>query len=100
MDNRRMGLHQKFKDLCPNVYHQAPPNTRMTYTAIRYNPTGRFAEFGDNNAYIKKWEYRVQVLTKDANEPLVEKILEMPFSRYVNYFPKDGLHQHTIHLFY
>ena len=98
----RLELHEKLKDLLgsDNVYYQPPSNIQMKYPAIRYTKK-RISKIVANDAsYQKNNLYEIIVISKMPDDPVIEKILDLPYSSYDNSHTADNLNHDVISLYY
>jgi hypothetical protein len=97
----RLKLHEKFKELLGsgNVYYQ-PPANGMQYPAIRYSISDIDIKRADDTAYLKTRCYEVIVISKTPDHPVIEKILELPHSRFSRHYIADGLNHDVLTLYF
>lgn len=97
----RLKLHEKFKELLgsENVYYQ-PPANGMQYPAIRYSLSDIDVKHADDTAYLKTRCYEVIVISKTPDHPVIEKILELPNSRFSRHYIADGLNHDVLTLYF
>jgi hypothetical protein len=90
---RRLDLHEVLCDALGsrNVYFQPPESKKLNYPAIVYNRQNRDVTPADNMAYIGKWVYQVVVIDKNPDSLIVERVADLPLTRYVRSFKSDNL---------
>lgn len=99
LKNRRLELDAIFKELCPNVYFEPPSTVRMSYPAIRYRRANVDTLFADNLPYKLTSGFEVTLITRDPDEPLIEKIASLPMCRFNRPYVAENLH-HFVYLIY
>ena len=70
-------LHQIF-DKPDQIYFQPPEGTKMVYPAIVYSRAKIDTLKADNKNYLTYDRYNVTYIHKDGDDPMVDKILELP----------------------
>ena len=83
-----------------NVYYQPPESYKMRYTAIKYSVNDIYNRNADDLKYSKKTRYEVVVISKKPDDPVIDKILELPYSSYDRHYNSDGLNHDVITLYY
>ena len=98
----REPLHAKFKELLSseNIYYQAPESQKMEYPCIRYSVNEIKSKKADNINYTNTKGYTVIVISKKPDNPVIDKILEMPMSSFDRHYVSDNLNHDVIKLFY
>ena len=99
---KRLELHSKFEELLgsKNVYYQPPASVNMTYPAIRYSKARIDSKHANNKKYLNKTLYEVIVIDSMPDNPVIEKLLELPCSVHDRWYPADGLNHDVIKLYY
>lgn len=98
----REGLHSLLQNLlgAPNVYYQSPSNVKMVYPAIRYELNDIYIAPADDTAYLKKRQYLITVIDKKPDNPVIDKILELPMSSFVRPYVADNLYHTVLSLYF
>lgn len=98
----REELHSLLKNILgsSNVYYQSPSNVKMVYPAIRYKLNDVYKVPADDVAYMKKRQYLLTVIDKEPDNPVIDKILELPMSSFVRAYPADNLSHTVLSLYY
>lgn len=93
----RLELHEKLVELIgnKNVYYQPPTNLMMKYPCIRYRQTDVDKFYADNKMYELYKKYEIIVLSKEPDHPVIDAILELPYTSFVNNYTSDGIN-HTV----
>lgn len=97
----RLKLQDKLEALLgtKNVYYQ-PPSNGMQYPAIRYSLSDIDIKHADDTAYFKTRCYEIIVISKTPDHPVIEKILELPHSRFSRHYVADGLNHDVLTLYF
>ena len=98
----RLDLHEKLKELLGSkeVYYQPPNNVKMDYPAIRYSLNDVFTHKADDSTYAKKKEYQIIVIDRTPDHPVIDKILDLPYSSYDRHYVSDNLNHDVISLYF
>lgn len=105
--SRRLKLHKTLCNIlaCPErgndcrVYYQPPSTVSMKYPAIVYALNGKEQRHADNRVYLSSDNYSVIVIDSNPDSELVDKIAELPMSRFNTSYAKDNLN-HTVYEIY
>lgn len=102
MANRRLELHEKLKLLLgnANVYYQPPENLKMQYPCIRYMREDIVGEHADNITYRQTNRYLLTVISKTPDNPVVEKLLDLPMCSFDVHYVSDGLNHDALIIYY
>lgn len=82
------------------VYYQTPDNRRMVYPAIVYSRKDIESRYADNAAYSLSYSYEIIVIDRKPDNPVVEKLLQLPYSSYDRSYKSDNLHHEVLTLYY
>ena len=98
----RLDLQTKLEELLgsTNVYYQPPTNTIMKYDAIRYKLLKKDSKFADDIRYKSMNCYDVIVISRLPDPPVVDGILELPYSSLNRYYVSDNLNHYSITLYF
>lgn len=83
-----------------NVYYQPPESTKLEYPAIVYSKDSIDKSFADNNGYIHNKSYEIIVIDKKPDNPVIDKILELPLSSFSRHYKSDNLNHDVIKLYF
>ena len=83
-----------------NVYHQPPSSKTMQYPAIRYSRKSIDPRYADNKKYLRKTCYELIVIDYDSNNPVIEKLLELPYCTYDRHYIASNLHHDVLTLYF
>ncbi len=98
----RLSLQDKLEKLLgsKNVYYQPPESVTMEYPAIRYSEAKIDIEYGDNLGYSKFKAYDIVVIDKLPDNPVIEKLLDEPYSSFDRHYVSDNMNHDIIRLYY
>ena len=102
MKQTRLTLQTKLEDLLgsKHVYYQPPENLKMEYPAIRYSKSDEEDIYANNIKYISMSVYDLVVIDKKPDNPVIKKLLELPYSEFDRHYVADGLNHDIIRIFY
>ena len=100
--DKRLLLHNKLKELIENdnVYYRPPENLKMQYPCIRYKRDKILSEHADNFAYRNANRYQIIVIDKKPDNPVIEKLLELPMCSFSAHYETDGLNHDVLSIYY
>lgn len=98
----RLDLQTKLEELLGNrnVYYNPPTNIKMNYDAIRYSKKNVSVNHANDKKYKKLNCYEITVISKKPDNPVVEKLLDLPYCSWDRYYPADNLHHDVLTLYY
>lgn len=82
------------------VYFQPPENLQIRYPCIIYSLTGFFQREADNKNYHRRREYSMTYITKNPDDPMVEKLEDLPFCGMGRPFTAENLHHYPYTIYY
>ena len=102
MKRTRLTLQTKLEDLLgsKHVYYQPPENLKMEYPAIRYSKSDEEDIYANNIKYLSMSVYDLVVIDKKPDNPVIKKLLELPYSKLDRHYEADGLNHDIIRIFY
>lgn len=83
-----------------NVYFQPPETVRMSYPCIVYQRNDEVNQFADNRPYVHDKQYILTVVDKNPDSAILDKIVELPRSRYDRHFTADNLNHDVFTIYY
>ena len=83
-----------------NVYYQPPETIKMDYPAIKYSKTNIRVNHANNSNYISKICYQIIVIDSKPDNPVIDKLLSLPYCTYNRYYKADGLNHDVFTLYY
>ena len=97
----REELQAKLEDLLgsENVYYQPPENLKINYPAIIYSK-GKIAKTHANNkGYRMNTQYDITVVDRRPDNPVIQKLLEMPYCSYDRHYISDNLNHDVLTIY-
>lgn len=98
----RQNLQTKLEELLGsrNVYYQPPASKKMNYTAIRFSTKKIDFRHANNAVYSKLNCYELIVIATRPEDPVIEKIMELPYCSYDRHYDADNLSHDVFTLYY
>lgn len=97
-ENLQSDLEKLFE--CRHVYYNPPDNLTMEYPAIRYSLSDIDSKYANNKLYAGFKCYDIVVIDKESDNPVIEKLLNLPYSSFERHYISDNLNHDIIRLFY
>ncbi len=82
------------------VYFEPPENLRLQYPCLVYGISRVNARYADNRLYIACRGYDAVLITKNPDDPVWEKMLDLPMCRLDRRYMADNLHHFAYELYY
>ena len=83
-----------------NVYYQPPENVKMSYPAIRYTKNDIVGDYADDKTYKNTKKYEISVIDKSPDNPVIDKLLELPYCSFARHYKADNLNHDVLTLYY
>ena len=98
----RLELQNKLETIldAKHVYYQPPESIKMEYPAIRYSKSNMDNKFADDIKYSSYNCYEIIVIDRTPDNPVIEKLLELPLCKYDRHYTSDGLNHDILTLYY
>ncbi len=98
----RLELQTKLEEISgtKHVYFTPPPSLKMEYPAIRYKRGKIDTRYADNKKYISMTRYDVTVISRRPMDPLVDKIMELPYCTHDRDYESDNLYHVSMTLYF
>lgn len=98
----RLDLQNKLEELLEskNVYYQPPESLKMSYPAIRYSRDNIDKKVANNSTYLLINRYEIIVIDPKKDNPIIEKLLELPMCRFDRHYISDNLNHYAFTLYY
>lgn len=98
----RLNLQSELENLLGsrNVYYQPPENLKMEYPCIRYSKSDIQSFYANNKKYIYNNVYDLVIISKKPDDPVIRKILELPYTEFDRHYVSDNLNHDIIRIFY
>ena len=98
----RLELHSVFQELLgsSNVYYQPPESIKMRYDAIRYSKKTIDSKYANDRKYSMIDCYEVIVISRLPDNPVIKKLLSLPYCSYDRHYIADNLHHDVLTIYY
>lgn len=83
-----------------NVYYDPPTSLAMKYPAIRYSKSDIDTVYANNSTYKSTKRYEIIVIDKKADNPVIEKLLNLPYCSFDRHYKSDNLNHDVLILYY
>lgn len=99
--NSRIELHEKLCELLGsrNVYYQPPESVKIEYPAIVYSKNNIRSTFANGAAYSFSCRYELIVIDKKPDNPVVEKLLMLPYCSHDRTYKADNLNHDVLTIY-
>jgi hypothetical protein len=96
----RLDLQAIFEEILGsrNVYFSPPPSVQMSYPAIRYRLYAVEDNFANDTSYIRRPEYEAILIDKNPESPHFERILNLPYCRFVRSYVANNLNHFVFNI--
>ena len=98
----RLELHSVFQELLgsSNVYYQPPESIKMQYDAIRYSKKSIDSKYANDRKYSMTDCYEVIVISRLPDNPVIKKLLSLPYCNYDRHYIADNLHHDVLTIYW
>ena len=98
----RIELHSLLQELLgsSNVYYQPPESIKMQYDAIRYSKKTIESKYANDRKYLMRDCYELMVISRLPDNPVIKKLLELPYCSYDRHYIADNLHHDVLTIYY
>lgn len=98
----RLDLQSKLEELLGSrqVYYQPPETIKMEYPAIVYSKKSIRTTHANDHVYSKTNSYEIIVIDKRPDNPVIDKILELPYSSYDRSYKADNLNHDVLSIYF
>ena len=98
----RLELQKKLVELLGynHVYYQPPESLKIEYPAIVYSKSKIETKKANNATYSKRIRYDITVIDKRPDNPVIDKLMGLPYCSYDRQYKADGLNHDTLTLYY
>ena len=98
----RLELHSVLQELLgsSNVYYQPPESIKMQYDAIRYSKKNIASKYANDRKYSMTDCYEVIVISRLPDNPIIKKLLSLPYCSYDRHYVADNLHHDVLTIYY
>lgn len=99
--SKRLELHNLLLSIGgPNVYYQIPSNMVMKYPCIKYSMNNIDNKHADNLVYKQDTSYSITVMSKDADDKIVDNVSKLSGCRFDQRYVSDNIYHTVFNLYY
>lgn len=100
--SRRVELQSLLEDLLgvKHVYYQPPESLKLEYPAIVYSKSRIDKRSANDTAYNLNTRYELIVIDKRPDNPVIEKLLSLPYCSYDRPYVSDNLNHDVLTIYY
>lgn len=98
----RLDLQTKLEELLgsKNVYYRPPESVKIQYPAILYFKSKIDTKKANSSTYKKDVRYEVIVIDRRPDNPVIDKLLDLPYCSYDRPYESDNLYHDVFTLYY
>jgi hypothetical protein len=98
----RLELQSKLEELLGSrqVYYQYPESVKMEYPAIVYSKSNIRTINANDAKYSKINRYDITVISKKPDDPVLDRLLNLPYCSYDRHYVTDNLNHDTFILYF
>lgn len=98
----RLDLQYKLEELlgARHVYFQPPAPVTMEYPAIKYSKSRIDTKKANDSTYSKFTRYELIVISKKPEDPVIDKLLALPYCSFDRTYKADNLYHDVLTLYY
>ena len=98
----RVELQYKLEDLLGSrqVYYQPPETIKMEYPAIVSSNNRIDSTSADDASYLIRKQYEIIVISKSPDNPVIDKILQLPMCTFNRHYKSDNLNHDVFTLYF
>ena len=82
------------------TYFQPPEDVKLIYPCLIYTLQSLEHRTANDAKYNKYRRYTLLLISRDKDEPLVDKIEDLPFCSHQNHYVSDNLYHDAFTLYY
>lgn len=83
-----------------HVYYQPPEDLKIEYPAIIYSKSRIDTKKANDTTYKKDVRYDITVIDRKPDNPVINKLLDLPYCSYDRNYKSDNLNHDTMTLYY
>lgn len=83
-----------------HCYYQPPESLKLEYPAIVYSKSKIDTKRANNSMYSKKTRYEIIVIDKRPDNPVIDKLLQLPYCSYDRPYKSNNLNHDVLTLYY
>lgn len=101
-----MGTREELDDIIRetigsnNVYFQPPDNMKISYPCVVYELEGFWGKNADNRNYHRRRYYHMIYITRNPDDPVIEKLEDLPACAMGRPYDNDNLHHYPYTIYY
>ena len=98
----RLELQAKLEELLGmnHVYYNPPETLKLEYPAIVYSKSRIETRKANNSTYSKNTRYDITVIDRRPDNPVINKLLDLPYCSYDRSYRSDNLNHDVLSLYY
>lgn len=98
----RLELQAKLEELLgmKHVYYNPPETLKIEYPAIIYSKSKIETRKANNSTYSKFTRYDITVVDRRPDNPVIDKLMELPYCSYDRPYKSDNLNHDALSLYY
>lgn len=102
METKRTILQKKLEDFLEtkNVYFQPPESFKLKYPCVIYNLASTFPRFANNELYFDKDQYRLEIIDRNPDSALFQKMKRFRYARFERPFVANNLHHWVFNIYF
>lgn len=100
--SRRIELQKLLEDILgeKHVYYQPPESLKLEYPAIVYSKSRIDKRNANDSGYNLNTRYELIVIDKRPDNPVIEKLLSLPYCSYDRPYVSDNLNHDVLTIYY
>lgn len=83
-----------------NVYFQPPESVKLKYPCIIYSLNRLYNTFADDDVYNQSRGYRVTVLDKNPDSPIMDRVSKMQMCTFDRHYTSDNINHWAFTIYY
>lgn len=83
-----------------NVYFQPPESVKLKYPCIIYSLNRLYNTFADDEVYNQSRGYRVTVLDKNPDSPIMDRVSKMQMCTFDRHYTSDNINHWAFTIYY
>lgn len=83
-----------------HVYYNPPETLKIEYPAIVYSKSRIETRKANNSTYSKFTRYDITVIDRRPDNPVINKLLELPYCSYDRPYRSDNLNHDVLSIYY
>lgn len=96
----RLELQTLLETFVDHVYFQPPTNVQLQYPCIIYERDYADTKFAGDKPYSHTVRYRVTVIDRDPDSPILDQIAALPMCTFNRFFTSGDLNHNVYQLFF